>query len=68
MNFVTIYFQLYHFNIWPQINAPLHNSFRKIYQFADITLRSNFFFREDFRQISFSLKKDQQKQIQYYLL
>ena len=43
MNFVTIYFQLYHFNIWPQINAPLHNSFRKIYQFADITLKSNFF-------------------------
>ena len=37
MNFANIYFQLYHFNLWPQINAPLYNSFRKIFQFADIT-------------------------------
>ena len=43
MNFVTIYFQLCHFTIWPQRNAPLHNSFWKIFQFADIIDKSNFF-------------------------
>ena len=43
MNFITIYLQLYHFTIWPQRNSPLHNFFRKIFQFADIIYKSNFF-------------------------
>ena len=43
VDFATAYFQLHYFTIWPQRNGPLHNSFQKIFQFADIFNKWNFF-------------------------